>query len=123
LEFDSALLLFNRALNKIPKEEIFSPFGIYLQQAIAHTHNLNYEPDKALSILTALKDSVSDIELNAEIGQEIIQNRNTALLLKNPVPLMISGIGETINSTYDDHSPLVSLTHNRIFFHFPTPCW
>lgn len=115
-KLDSALFLFNKALTIIPQEETFSPFGIYLQRAIARTHNLNYEPEKALAILSILKDSVADIQQNDEINQEIGQTRNAIVLLKNPGPLKITNLGELINSAYDDHSPLVSLVDNRIFF-------
>jgi hypothetical protein len=113
---DSALTLFNKALSIIPSEDRFSPFGFELQRTIARTHNLNEEPKIALSILKMLKDSVSDEHLKSELRTEILQTRNAAVLLKNPVPLRITNLGDQFNSNYDDHSPLVSLTGNRIFF-------
>lgn len=113
---DSALVLFNKALNIIPGEDHFSPFGFELQRTIARTHNLNEEPRKALAIFKMLKDSVSDQQLKDDLRTEIVQTRNAAVLLKNPVPLRITNLGDQFNSNYDDHSPLVSLTGNRIFF-------
>ncbi|WP_158275615.1 tetratricopeptide repeat protein [Marinilabilia rubra] len=113
---DSALVLFNKALNIIPREDRFSPFGFELQRTIARTHNLNAHPKKALAILKTLKDSVENTQLKNELRTEILQTRNAAVLLKNPVPLKITNLGDQFNSGFDDHSPLVSLTGNRIFF-------
>jgi hypothetical protein len=113
---DSALTLFHQALSNIPEKDLFSPFGIELQRLIARTYNLNEQPQKALSVFEMLKDSVKDDQLKAEISREMIQTRHEAVLLKNPVPLKISNLGSNFNSIYDDHSPLVSLTGNRLFF-------
>ncbi len=113
---DSALMFFNRALNIIPENDHFTPFGIELQLTLARTHSLNQEPEKALVILKTLIDRVSDEDFVAEIKHEMSQTRNAAVFLKNPVPLTITNLGASINSLYDDHSPLVSLTGNRIFF-------
>lgn len=113
---DSVLVLFNRVLSIIPPETVFSPFGIDLQIALAQAHNLNYEPEKALELLSVLRDSVTDESIRSEIVHQMVQTRNAAVLLKNPVPLKISNLGISINSGFDDHSPLVSFTDNRIFF-------
>jgi tetratricopeptide (TPR) repeat protein len=113
---DSALMLFQRALNIIPADDHFSPFGIELQLTIARTLNLNQEPEKALHILRHLRENITDTIFISEISHEMVQTRNAAVLLKNPVPLKITNLGATLNSEYDDHSPLVSLTGNRIFF-------
>ena len=83
---------------------------------LAQAHNLNYEPEKALSILTVLRDSVTDESIQNEIVHQMVQTRNAAVLLKNPVPLKITNLGTSINSSFDDHSPLISFTNNRIFF-------
>ncbi len=113
---DSALVLFHRALSIIPENDHFTPFGIELQRTIARTYNLDEQPGKALSIFRTLRDSVEDRELKADLTQEIVQTRNAAILLKNPVPLRITNLGDSFNSSFDDHSPLVSVTGNRIFF-------
>jgi hypothetical protein len=115
-KLDSALVLFYKAFSIIPVSERFSPFGIDLQRTIARTFNLNQQPEKAFSVLKILRDSVTDKQLRSEFSQEMAQTRNAAILLKNPVPLRINNLGEVFNSGYDDHSPLVSLTGNRIFF-------
>lgn len=115
-QLDSALTLFHKALKIIPASERFSPFGVDLQRTIARTYNLNQQPEKALAVLKTLNDSVKDEELRVEFRNEMKQTRNAAILLKNPVPLRITNLGQAFNSGYDDHSPLVSLTGNRIFF-------
>jgi Tol biopolymer transport system component len=113
---DSAISCFHRALAIIPAADNFSPFGVELQRTLAHTYNLNYQPGKALEILSVITDSLPDGLIKEEVYRDMMQMRNGAVLLKNPVPLKITRLGEAINSEYDDHSPLVSLTGNRIFF-------
>lgn len=115
-KLDSALVLFHKALSIIPVSERFSPFGIDLQRTIARTYNLNQQPEEALFVLKSLRNSATDPQLKGEFEREIAQTRNAAILLKNPVPLRIKNLGEEFNSGYDDHSPLVSLTGNRMFF-------
>ncbi len=115
-KLDFALVLFHKALDIIPVSERFSSFGKDLQLTIARTFTLNQQPEEALLVLKNLRDSVTDTQLRSEIRQEIAQTRNAAILLKNPVPLHITNLGNSFNSGYDDHSPLVSLTGNRIFF-------
>jgi hypothetical protein len=115
-ELDSALALFHTALSIIPVSDKFSPFGVDLQRTIARTYHLEQRPREALSVLKTLRDSVTEANLREEIAAEMKQIRNSAILLKNPVPLKITNLGDFFNSDYDDHSPLVSLTGNRIFF-------
>jgi len=115
-ELDSALALFHTALSIIPVSDKFSPFGVDLQRTIARTYHLEQRPREALSVLKTLRDSVTEANLREEIAAEMKQIRNSAILLKNPVPLKITNLGDFFNSDYADHSPLVSLTGNRIFF-------
>lgn len=115
-ELDSAMALFHTALSIIPASDKFSPFGVDLQRTIARTYHLEQKPREALSVLKTLRDSVTEACLREEIAAEMKQIRNSAILLKNPVPLKITNLGDFFNSDYDDHSPLVSLTGNRIFF-------
>lgn len=113
---DSALVLLNKAFDLLPDNEKFSQFGIELQHVIARTHNLREDPGRALEMLNYLRDSVKDEGFRAELSHEISQSRNSAVLLQNPVPLKITNAGSALNSVYDDHSPLISLRGNRIFF-------
>ncbi|WP_029510645.1 tetratricopeptide repeat protein [Marinilabilia salmonicolor] len=115
-ELDSALTLFHKAMSIIPATDRFSPFGVDLQQTIARTYHLNQQPREALSVFKSLCDSVDDEQLKNEFAREMKQIRNSAILLKNPVPLQITNLGNLFNSEFDDHSPLVSFTGDRIFF-------
>ncbi len=113
---DSALTLFYKALSIIPERDHFSDFGVDLQLTIARTYKLAEKPDSALAILTQLARKVSNRSLKKELQEEISQARNYAVLLNNPVPLEIKNLGHELNSKYDDHSPLVSFSGNRILF-------
>ncbi len=113
---DSALTLFYKVLSIIPRSDHVSDFGVELQITMARTYKLAENPDSALAILTRLKDKVTSRSLKKELQQEISEARNFAVLLNNPVPLEIRNLGHELNSVYDDHSPLVSFTGNRILF-------
>ncbi len=113
---DSALTIFYKVLSIIPKSDHLSDFGTELQITMARTYKLAGNPDSALAILTRLKDKVANHSLKKELQNEILEARNFAVLLNNPVPLKIRNLGHELNSIYDDHSPLVSFTGNRILF-------
>lgn len=115
-KLDSAILVFRKVLSIIPEQDLFDPFGIYVQQMMARAYSLRHEPDKALEILSHLKDSTRFDDLLIELTHDINQATNAKILLNNPIALKISNPGANINSFYDDHSPLVCITGKRMFF-------
>ncbi|WP_088655686.1 tetratricopeptide repeat protein [Geofilum rhodophaeum] len=115
-QLDSAQALFNRVLAQIPEEDLYDPFSVYLHQLKARTYNLQLEPRKALSMLQVVKDSIVLDDLRAEVQQEFQHTNNAILLLDNPIQLNIRDVGKTINSEFDDHSPLVDLSGRRMYF-------
>lgn len=115
-QMDSALILFDKVLSLIPPEDIYDPFGIYLHQVKARTHNLMLQPRKALAVLNIVKDSVKLDDLKAELSLELQQTANAIILLDNPIKLKITDLGPTVNSDFDDHSPLVNITGQEMYF-------
>ncbi|TCO07654.1 WD40 repeat protein [Natronoflexus pectinivorans] len=113
---DSAIVLFDKVLEIIPEDDAFNEFGIYIQHAKSRAYRLMNQPSFAIPILEQLRDSVQDTELKDDFSLELKQARHAAILVQNPVPLKITSIGDVINSEFDDHSPLVCLTGNRVFF-------
>ncbi len=115
-QMDSAIILFDKVLSLIPPEDIYDPFGIYLHQVKARTYNLMLKPRQALAVLNNIKDSVRLDDLKAEVSLELQQTANAIILLDNPIKLKISDLGPSVNSEFDDHSPLVNITGQEMYF-------
>ncbi len=115
-QMDSAIILFDKVLSLIPPEDIYDPFGIYLHQVKARTYNLMLQPRQALAVLNNIKDSVRLDDLKAEVGLELQQTANAIILLDNPIKLKITDLGPAVNSEFDDHSPLVNITGQEMYF-------
>ncbi|WP_162198185.1 tetratricopeptide repeat protein [Geofilum rubicundum] len=115
-QLDSAITLFDRVLSLIPPEDIYDPFGIYLHQVKARTYNLMLQPRKALAVLNNIKDSVQLEDIKEEVDLELQQTANAIILLDNPIKLKITDVGPAVNSEFDDHSPLVNITGQEMYF-------
>jgi tetratricopeptide (TPR) repeat protein len=115
-KMDSAIILFDKVLALIPPEDIYDPFGIYLHQVKARTYNLMLQPRRALAVLNNIKDSVKLEDLIDEVNLELQQTANAIILLDNPIKLKITDLGPSVNSEYDDHSPLVNITGQEMYF-------
>jgi len=113
---DSTIILLNKVLTLMPPEDIYDPFGVYLHQIKARTYNLMLEPRKALDVLNIIKDSLKFNDLKTEVVLDLKQTTNAILLLDNPIKLEITDLGPTINSQYDDHSPLVNILNQQMYF-------
>ncbi|MBN2164865.1 MAG: PD40 domain-containing protein [Marinilabiliaceae bacterium] len=86
----------------------------YLGQA----YHLNYQFDEANKILEKLKSDVpsKQNELLFQIEKELRYNNNAIELKKNPVKFKITNLGSTINTPYDEHSPVVSADEEMLVF-------
>jgi tetratricopeptide (TPR) repeat protein len=115
-QMDSAIILFDKVLSLIPPEDIYDPFGLYLHQVKARTHNLMLQPRQGLAVLNIIKDSVQLEDLKAEVSLELQQTANAIILLDNPIKLKIADVGPAVNSEFDDHSPLVNITGREMYF-------
>jgi tetratricopeptide (TPR) repeat protein len=95
-----------------------APYSTYYY--LAKAYHLNYEFDKAIEMYEKYK---SGIELNektqaeiAEITHDIETCNNAKELIKSPIKVIVTNLGEGINSKYADYSPIVSLDEETLIF-------
>lgn len=98
--------------NKNSTEAIESRF--YLGQA----YHLNYQFEKALFVFEDLKKEIPAKRKEAieKIDVEIQYSLNAMELKKNPVDFKITNLGSTINTEYDEHSPVVNIQEDLLLF-------
>jgi len=78
--------------------------------------HLNYQFEKALEIFQQLLTLTNVKSQQKNINREIGYCMNAIQLSKNPRDFKIFSLGESINSPYDEHSPLVALDEPTIYF-------
>ncbi|MCD6367325.1 MAG: PD40 domain-containing protein [Bacteroidales bacterium] len=86
----------------------------YLGQA----YHLDYQFQKSIDFLTLLKNQLSQDETDflIKIDQIINWDKNGILLMKYPVKMDVINLGDSINSTYEDHSPVFSADESVLLF-------
>lgn len=97
-------------------QEKSAPIEAYLY--LAKAYHLNYEFEKAINLLDTIKilipnykeeftENIDDLEENCKYGIELI---------KYPVKMFVTNLGSTINSEYDEHSPVFSADESTLIF-------
>lgn len=98
-------------LNKTISDDI-----LYL---IARGYHLNYKFEDAIKNYTAYRNLLSPKELEAQrkdITKKIEECNNGIELIKSPVRVFIDNVGESINSSYSEYSPLISADESMMIF-------
>lgn len=87
---------------------------------LAKAYHLHYDFDKAIEMYEHYKADLgtdpkmaSDI---AEIDHEIEACKNGKELIKDPKKVVVTNLGEGVNSPYPDYSPVVSLDEQTLIF-------
>jgi outer membrane protein OmpA-like peptidoglycan-associated protein len=88
---------------------------------LGDAYHLDYQFDKAiiayhLYISTMDKDGHTDKILLAETNHKIEMCNTAKILVANPINIKIENLGNTINSTYADYSPVLSADQKTIYF-------
>jgi Tol biopolymer transport system component len=94
------------------KEALASHF--YLGQAL----RLHNQFDESHKVFETLRNNLSPKqgELISAVDREIAYNDNALELIKKPVSFQITNLGSTVNSPYDEHSPVVSADETVMVF-------
>ena len=95
-----------------PKSEMSILANFYLGQAY---HKI-YQFEKALETLIPLSEKVSNKDMLIAIDKEIEQCRVGIELKKNPVEMQVINLGKNINSSYSEHSPVISADESVIIY-------
>ena len=83
---------------------------------LAKAYQANYKYDEALTKYLELKEKTKNKQLISIIEAEIEKCTQSNALVKNPVPLTITNLGDSINSEYKDHSVFVSADESVLVF-------
>jgi hypothetical protein len=120
----NALPYLEKAITKVSKK--YDPFYFAEDKAPVETYyylgkayHLNYEFDKAIEMYLKFKQNAgSKNELLTQADVAIKQSQNAKEEVANPrqKDSRIFNLGVTINSKYDDYSPVLSLDENALYF-------
>ena len=88
---------------------------------LGDAYHLNYQFDKAIEayekfIALMASDKNTNKILLDEANHKIEMCKNGKLLVANPVRLKIANLGNTVNSSYADYSPVLSADQSTLFF-------
>lgn len=82
-------------------------------------YQLNYEFDKAITEFKNYMQSIPPSELavaKQKVDKRIEECNFAKILIKNPARVFIDNLGSSINSIYDDHSPVINADESVILF-------
>ncbi len=115
---DSAIVIFKKGLSTQSAEEQKLPVGQDFFMFLAKAYQITLQPDSALMLYKHLLTSIPDIDDAFEtlINKEMQMCENARIFLANPIQLTIVNLGEEVNSKFDDHSPLINVYENQLFF-------
>ncbi|MDF2436990.1 MAG: hypothetical protein K0Q95_1366 [Bacteroidota bacterium] len=87
---------------------------------LAKAYHLHYDFDKAIAMYERYKTELgTDPKLAndiAEINHDIETCQNGKELIKDPKKVVVTNLGEGVNSAYPDYSPVVSLDEQTLIF-------
>lgn len=84
---------------------------------LGRAYHLNYEFDAAIMNYNTFKEKISKKHyLFNEVEHHIQQSLNGKAAVANPVNIIVTNIGNPINSIYGDYSPVISLDESTIYF-------
>ena len=102
--------------DEIEPAEKAAPIEAYYYLGIAK--HINYKLDDAIYNFEKYKTLISpkDIERIKDIDHQIEMCKNAKKFYANPAKVVISNMGDSINSPYPDYSPVVSADESALIF-------
>lgn len=115
---DSAVAYFDRGIAQLEDDMLNTDIGIELHLSQAKSNQLLYKFDEAIATYNKVLGFINEeqVQLKTTINKEIEIANNAIELVSNPVKLEVHNLGKDINSTYDDHSPLVDADETIMLF-------
>jgi hypothetical protein len=95
--------------------------GHALNYYLARAYHLNYHFDSALVYYEAYRvfftaKSKHHLELQADLEKNMQECRNGLELMKTPLKIKMTNLGNTINSSYPDYAPVISADETELIF-------
>jgi tetratricopeptide (TPR) repeat protein len=115
---DSAIYFLKKGWENLSREQKNSETGINLQLSLGKAYQQVLQPEQAIKTYNKLLPAIPDtsLQLLNEIMREIEVSQSASLLIKNPIALKITNLGKTVNTQFDDHTPLVTATGKQMIF-------
>jgi tetratricopeptide (TPR) repeat protein len=115
---DTAVMYFNKGIDVLSDEEKKGYLGREFSMSLGKAYQVLLRPKSAIAIYGQVKDNLSsgDSVLLRDVEREVKICRNAHYFINNPIDITIENMGSGVNSMYDDHSPLVAVGMNRLFF-------
>jgi Tol biopolymer transport system component len=83
---------------------------------LGKSYHKNYDFEKAIDLFQVLRKEVKNKEMLLAIEEEIQQCNYGLQYRQHPVSMQITNMGNIINSSYSDHSPVVSADESVLIF-------
>ncbi len=116
--FEEAVKSTSAKFKELSIKETNSPLSTYFY--LAKAYQLNYEFDKAITMYEKYKTILGTDKKNAseveEMNHYIETCNNGKELIKKPVNIVVTNLGEGVNTKYPEYSPVVSLDEETLIF-------
>ncbi|MBL7884402.1 MAG: PD40 domain-containing protein, partial [Bacteroidia bacterium] len=116
--FEEAVKKISNSYEMGNMKEKSAPYSTYYY--LAKAYHLNYEFDKAITMYEKYKSEIVLTEKTKaeidEITHDIESCRNGIELIKSPIKVIVTNLGEGVNTKYADYSPVVSLDEETLIF-------
>lgn len=115
---DLAVETLIKAHEKLDSADLNSDLSIDIFLTLGKSYQLDFNPIDAIKTYKELLLIIqnSDIELKKEIEEEIRICKNSMIFMDNPVEITIKNLGDKVNTKANDHSPVVSLSENELYY-------
>lgn len=115
---DTAVISLTHAHQYVDSAKLTSDLSVDILLTLGKSLQIALSPNRAITIYQELLGIISDTdaELKKEIEYQIQSCKNAQIYMDNPVNISIKNLGPNINSPANDHSPVVSLDENQIYY-------
>lgn len=115
---DSSIIYFQKGLDALPEEDYNSNLGVDMQYSLARSKHMLMRFEEAINSYEKLLEviPVEDEVMQKRIQREIEMCYNGSELVKKPVKLEVENLGDKVNTSRDDHSPLISADGEVLFY-------
>ena len=121
--FKSGVCYLNRFSKEKALENILKAYekdpkvSSHIQYWLGRAYHLNYKFDEALNAYTTYKASLRKKDQRSDDLRIHIEQTNVAAeLYKSPKDFLVQNLGTSINSSFSDHSPVISMDGKTLFY-------
>ncbi|MEN8120000.1 MAG: OmpA family protein [Bacteroidota bacterium] len=115
-EKDKAIEYIEKSLKLLKNKKKKSNEILEAKFYLAKAYQSNYRFEEALGKYLELKGMTKNKKLNSIVDNEIEKCKTSKDLIANPVEITINNLGDSINSEFSDHSPVVSADEAVLIF-------